>query len=66
MAFDGRGLIKRCNNQPDVGVTSGGRDFDEEARPGWSVWEDAVLLFGTTIGKQNKLRIHQVVALESC
>jgi len=63
MAFDGRHLIKQCNNQPSVGV-SGGKDFDEEARPGWSMWEDAVLLFGTTIEKQNKLKIHQVVALD--
>ena len=61
--FDGCHLIKQCNNQPSVSV-SGGRDFDEEARSGCSVWEDAVLLFGTMIGKQNKLRIHQVVALD--
>jgi hypothetical protein len=27
-------------NQQSVG-NSGGRDFAEEARPGWSVWEDA-------------------------
>ena len=63
MAFDGRRLIKRRNNQPSVGV-SVGRDFDEEARSGCSVWEDAVLLFGAMIGKQNKLRMHQVVALD--
>ena len=63
MAFDGHRLFKLRNNQPSVGV-GGGRDFDKEARQGWSVWDDTLLLFGTTIGKQNKLRIPQVVALD--
>jgi len=37
LVFGGRHLIKQRNNQPSVSV-SGGRDFDEEARPGWSMW----------------------------
>ena len=54
MAFNVRWpLIKRCNNQRNVGINDGS-DFGEEMRPGWSVWADAIPLFGTKIGEETK------------
>ena len=63
MAFGGRRFIKQCTDQLSVGV-SGERYFGEEGRLGWSVvWEDAVPLYGMTIGK-TKMGINQVMALD--
>ena len=53
MAFGGCRFIKRCNYQLSVGVRCG-RYFGEDARLGWSMWEDAFPSFGTTIGKHKK------------
>ncbi len=44
LAFGGRRLVLRCNNQPIVG-SSDRRDDGEDARPGWSVWGGVFFLF---------------------
>jgi hypothetical protein len=46
-------LIITKQQSTDIGG-SGGRDSGKEARSGWSIWEDTIPSFGTTIRKMNK------------
>ncbi len=61
MAFGGRHLIGRYNNQIVVGG-HGRIDVGEEARGGWSVWGGGVQSFEVTNSNDKKIYIKYTVA----